>query len=30
MYIELFWPKEVYLYFAEDIKVLENKLHISK
>ena len=26
MYIELCWPKEVYLYFAEDIKILENKL----
>ena len=29
MYMELCWPKEVYLYFSEDIKVLENKLLIS-
>ena len=30
MYIELRWFKEVFMYFAEDIRVSETKLHISK
>ena len=29
MYIELCWPKEDYLYFPEDIKLLENKKQLS-